>query len=423
MIITAPPAGSRIPLEQIDLASTDLYTSGDAHLVWQTLRAEQPIFWQSRPDGEGFWAVTRWPDVRRVLAEHETFSSEAGTAIAMLGSPDPAARLMMHSTDPPRHTQFRGQLRESYSAHGVARYRQRIKAIVREAIRPVLDGEIWDAAAAFKRMPMAVGAMLMELPESDIDPLLRLAYAALAPLDERFSDGTPDAAFYAHCEIIAYFMAVINERRNQMSDDVIGILLSMEVDGNRLSEQELYVNCLSLLLGAVVTTSQAISATLTALADQNGGEGRWPRPTPVRAAVEEGLRWSSPVTHFMRRARRDLDLHGTTIHAGDAVTAWIASANRDDSVFERPFTLDLERWPNRHIAFGSGPHLCLGNHVARLMLQESFEELIATVESFELAGPPSHLVSNEIAGVVSLPLRLSLRADAPQRLGSSLTSR
>lgn len=416
MRITTPSESARIPLDEIDLATTELYTCGDAHLVWQTLREERPVFWQDRRDGEGFWAVTRWADVRRVLAEHQTFSSESGTAIEMLDAPDPAARLMMQATDPPRHTQFRRQLNDSYSAPCVSQYKQQVKEIVRAAITPALDHEAWDAADAFRRMPVAVGAALMNLPEDDIDDLLRLAYTALAPHDVRFGDGSPNAAFYAHCDLIDYFSEITMRRRKNASTDVISILMSMQVDGESLTDQEIWLNCLSLLLGAVVTTSQAISATLIALARENNGEGRWPEDVEVRSAVEEGLRWASPVTHFMRRARRDVELHGEIVRAGDAVTAWIASANRDASVFERPYALDLARKPNRHMAFGSGPHLCLGSHIARLMLEESFEELIAVTDSFELAGVPSHLVSNEIAGVVSLPLRVRLRDGAAGRL-------
>jgi cytochrome P450 len=420
MRIATPPVDARAPLDEVDLASVDLYTTGDAHLVWQTLRAERPLFWQDRRDGEGFWAVTRWADVRRVLGEHETFSSENGTAIEMLDAPDPAAGLMMQATNPPGHTQFRAQLRKPYSARAVAKYRQQIRSIIRTAIAPTLNNDIWDAADAFRRMPMAVGAMFMGLPESDIDQLLQLAYAALAPRDKRYSDGTPHAALSAHCDLIEYFIRIIAKRRANSSADVIGILIAMEIDGRPLTDQEIWLNCLSLLLGAVVTTSQAISATLIALAEQNGGEGHWEDDTPVHLAVEESLRWASPVTHFMRRARRDIELHGETVRAGDAITAWIGSANRDESVFDRPFMLDLGRTPNRHVAFGSGPHLCLGNQTARLMLRESFEELIAVIESYELAGAPSHLVSNEIAGVVSLPLRVQLRPDAPRRLSDSL---
>jgi cytochrome P450 len=417
MRITAPSPGSRVRLDEIDLADTDLYVNGDAHLVWQTLRAERPIFWQERPDAQGFWAVTRRADVRRVLAEYETFSSEGGTAIAMLGGADPAAGFMMHSTDPPRQQRMREQLGPPFSARAVLAYTSQIRLFVREAMGPAVDGEVWDVAESFARLPMAVGAMLMGLPKSDIDPLLRLAYASLAPRDPRYSSGPEkNAAIAAHYKIIEYFGECINERKKNLSTDVISHLITLEVEGERLTDKELLLNCLSLLLGAVVTTSQAINATLIALAEQHGGEGNWPPDTPVQTAVEEALRWSSPVSHFMRRARRNTEMHGRRIRTGDAVTAWIGSANRDETVFERPYTLDLRRAPNRHLAFGIGPHRCLGSHLARLMLRQAFEELMTSVESFELAGTPSHLVSNEIAGVVSLPLRLRLRPGAEATL-------
>src|SRR6185437_5145058 len=158
------------------------------------------------------------------------------------------------------------------------------------------------------------------------------------------------------------------------------------IDGRKLSDDELVVNCLSLLLGAVVTTSQAISATLMGLAEQHAGEGWWPPGTPVQLAVEEALRWSSPVTHFMRRAVRDTTICGEQISAGQAITAWLGSANRDETCFEQPYVLDLRRAPNRHVAFGVGPHRCLGSHLARLMLRESYTELISGIESYEIAG-------------------------------------
>ena len=410
MRITSPRSGSRVRLDEINLADINLYTSGDAHLVWQTLRAERPVFWQAQPAGQGFWAVTRQADVRRVLAEHQTFTSENGTAIAMLGGPDPAAGLMMHSTDPPRHGLFRQHLVKPFSTHTVAAYARQVRSFVRDAMCPALDGDVWDAADSFARLPMAVGAMMMGLPETDIEPLLRLSYASLAPHDPKYSSGSARAtSASAHYSIIRYFTEFIAKRRQNLSADLVSHLLTVEVGGRLLTDEEILLNCLSLLLGAVVTTSQAISATLIALVEQHDGEGHWPRTAPVQTAVEEALRWSSPVTHFMRRARHDIEMHGERIQAGDAVTAWIASANRDETVFERPYTLDLERSPNRHIAFGNGPHRCIGNNLARLMVQESFEELIARIESFELAGPPCHLVSNEIAGVVSLPLKLNLR--------------
>jgi cytochrome P450 len=416
MRISSPIAGSRVPLDEIDLADTGLYTNGDAHLAWQTLRAESPVFWHERKGGEGFWAVTRHADVRRVLAEYETFTSESGTAIAMLDAPDPAAGRMMHSTDPPRHRQFRQQIGRHFSAHALTALTGRIRSIVKEAIGPAADGQEWDAAESFARLPMAVAALIMGLPDKDVDPLLRLAYASLAPDDPRYGSGSEkNTAIVAHYDILKYFTAYITSCRECPSSDLISHLLSLNVDGRLLTDEEVLLNCLSLLLGAVVTTSHAINATLIALAEQNGGEGRWPDAVPVQAAVEEALRWSSPVTHFMRRARRDVEMHGQRITAGTAVTAWIASANRDEAVFDQPYVLDFGRSPNRHVTFGYGHHRCLGNNLARLMLQESFEQLTANIESFDLAGAPRHLASNEIAGVVSLPLRVKLRTGQARR--------
>jgi len=408
--ITVPSPESRVPLDKINLTEVRLYTHGDAHLAWQTLRAECPVFWQQKSEGEGFWAVTRRADVRRVLADHETFSSEGGTALAMLDASDPGAGLMMHSTDPPRHRYFREQFSKPFSGQTVATYTDGVRKHVMKVASTATEDATWDAADAFARLPVAVAGTLMGLPSADIEPLLRLCYEALAPLDVRYSrEPSKSAATAAHWEIIEYFAKCIDQRRRRSGDDLISYLLAIEVAGEGMTEQELLSNCLSLLLGAVITTSQAISATLLAMLDHHGGEAHWAPRAPVTLMVEEALRWSSPVTHFMRRARRDTEICGQRIQAGEAVTAWIASANRDESVFEVPYTLDFVRSPNPHIAFGFGPHRCLGSHLARLMLHLSFTELIARIECFELSGSPRHLASNEIAGLVNLPLRLKLR--------------
>jgi cytochrome P450 len=408
--ITAPPPDARIALDQINLADIDLYTKEDPHLVWQTLRAECPVFWQKRANGQGFWAVTRHADARRVLAEHKTFSSQSGTAIAMLDSPDPAAGLMMQATDPPRHRQFREHLGKPFTPRAVDEQTEYIRTFVRNAIEPVRDGAVVDVATSFAPLPMAVGARMMGLPAADVDPLMRLAYASLAPDDPRYQ--TPGAprltASYAHYEIVAYFANRLAERRKNPGDDLISHLVTVEVGGRRMTDSELLANCLSLLLGAVVTTSHVISATIIALTELYGGEGHWPQSPSMPAVIDEALRWSSPVTHFMRRARHDTEICGQKINEGDAVTAWIASANRDESTFARPYELDFGRVPNRHIAFGAGPHICLGRNLGRLMLRHSFEQLISSIESFELADIPVHLASNEIAGVVSLPVRTKL---------------
>jgi cytochrome P450 len=258
---------------------------------------------------------------------------------------------------------------------------------------------------------------MMGLPAADVDPLMRLAYASLAPDDPRYQTPgtTAPTAAYAHYEIVAYFASRLAECRKNPGDDLISHLITVEVGGRRMTDHELLANCLSLLLGAVVTTSHVISATIIALAEARGGEGRWPDSPSMQSMIEEALRWSSPVTHFMRTARHDTEICGQKINEGDAVTAWIGSANRDENTFDRPYELGFGRVPNRHIAFGAGPHICLGRNLGRLMLWHSFEQLMANIESFELADVPVHLASNEIAGVVSLPVRakLALRKEMP----------
>ncbi|HET9893581.1 MAG TPA: cytochrome P450 [Streptosporangiaceae bacterium] len=416
MKITAPPAGARTNLEILDLADPELYVSGDAHLAWQTLRAEQPVFWQRQESRPGFWAVTRYQDVRRVLRDHETFTSECGTAISMLGTVDAAAGKMMQATDPPRHKQFRDQLGRPLAPHAVSDHAGDIRLFVRQAIAPARDLDNWDAAAAFTRVPMQVAALFMGLPEADVDQLLRLSFAALAPLDPHYRLGSEKVTLrHSHHQIINYFDRRLRELQANPGHCLISHLIGIKIDGQPLTQEELLLNCLSMTLGAVVTTSQAVSATMIALAEQGCGEGHWSPDTPVPAAVEEALRWSSPTTHFMRRARRDVELHGVTIRTGEPVTSWIASANRDESVFDQACVLDLARAPNRHLSFGSGPHRCIGSPTARLVLRTVFEELFANVECFELTGPAEHLVSNEIAGVVSLPVRVRVRPGA--RLG------
>jgi cytochrome P450 len=239
------------------------------------LRAECPVFWQKRAHDQGFWAVTRLGDVRRVLAEYKTFSSEHGTAIAMLDGADPAAGLMMQATDPPRRRQFREHLGKPFTRQAVDEHTEYIRTFVRNAIEPVHDGAVVDVAMSFAPLPVAVGARMMGLPAADVDPLMRLAYASLAPDDPRYQtpgSAGPTAAA-AHFEIVAYFANCLAERRKNPGDDLISHLIMIEVGGRRMTNHELLADCLSLLLGAVVTTSHVISATIIAFTEMHGGEG------------------------------------------------------------------------------------------------------------------------------------------------------
>jgi cytochrome P450 len=411
--ITAPATGSRVEVDEVDLASTGIYTEGDAHLAWRTLRAERPVFWRALPAGGGFWSVTRYADVRRVLRDHESFSSERGTALDMIGAPDPAAGKMMHATDPPCHQYIRRPTEQPLSAQAVPRYAASVRSLVRAALAVSRHDATWDAAAVLSRLPVAVMVRLMGLPDADVELLQRAAYASVAPRDPTYRTGSPYQTLrWSHSTIVDYFTGKVRGRREMPGSDLLSHIATMEVAGRLLSVEEVVLNCYSMLVGGVVTTAQVASGAIVALSEQDSGGGGWPATAPVSSIIEEALRWSSPTTHFLRHARRDVTLHGTLIRAGEPVAAWIASANRDEEVFDRPYRFDPARRPNRHIAFGTGPHRCVGRQLARLILREILDELVTTVESIELAGPPVHLASNLIAGVVQLPVRTRLRAAA-----------
>ncbi len=402
-------------LATVDLTDVRLYAEGNPHLVWQTLRQQAPVFWQQRAAGEGFWAVTLSEDVRTVLADHRRFSSEHGTALTMLDKPDPGAGLMMHSSDPPRHTAIREQLAADFSTRGIARLRQQIRAIAEGIVARGREGSTFDIGADFVELPVAVAALMMGLPNQDVPLLTRLAYAALAPEDESFqhsaggdTGGGGTASWLTHLEIIDYFADRLDQTDPAPPDtDVVHRLRAVEVAGCPLSRDAVLANCLSLLLGAVVTTSQVIASTMLALVEQHGGDGHWPASMDSSGFLDETLRWSTPVTHFMRRATTDVVLGDQLIRKGDAVTAWIASASRDERHFDRPYEFNPDRRANRHLAFGAGVHRCLGANLARLMLSEAFAVLRRSLSGFTLAGRPIHLKSNEIAGIRSLPMTVA----------------
>jgi cytochrome P450 len=410
MRITTPAPDARADLATLDLFDEQLYVRGDVHLAWRTLRAEQPVFF-SPP---GFWVATRHADVRQVLSDNEAFTSQRGTVLLMLGVDDAAGGKMLTVTDPPVHQQIREHMAGPLTPHAAVAQTDEMRTLVRDLVAPAWDGGEWDVARAFARLPVAAVLNMMGLPLDDVDPLLRWTYASIAPNDPNFAVGSKEETLRrAHFEIMDYFAYQIRERRRRPRPDFIGHLLSATLDGRPMADDEIIFNCYNLLVGAVITTPQAVIAPMITLAEQGGGEGRLPRTQFVATAVEEALRWSSPSVQFLRYAKHDVLVGDTLVREGEPISACIASANRDDAVFERPFELDFNRTPNRHLAFGIGTHRCAGHAVGRLMLRMAFEEFLLKLDSFELTAEPVHLVSNGAAAVVSAPIRVRARVAVP----------
>ncbi|MFF0487668.1 cytochrome P450 [Nocardia sp. NPDC004068] len=417
MRITVPqPDTPDIDLASIDFFDPNWYATGDPHPVWAQMRRDAPVHRQVLPDGREFRSVTRYQDVRAVLRDHTRFTSERGTLLSILGGTDPAGGKMMAASDPPVHTALRTPMAKVLSARELRSGTPRIRRIVQRMLAPLLDGEPWDLAAAGAEFPIMFTGGLMGLPESDWPRLTRLTTMAIAPEDPDFRDGD-GALAAAHHELFAYFSAQVRGRRQDPGDDLLGFLVRMRADGRALRHDELVYNCYSLLLGANVTTPHAVAATVLACVENPDEYRRWTADRSMTpTAVEEGLRWASPANHFMRYAVADTKLSGEPIAAGEAVVAWLGSANRDDRVFAEPYRFDLSRNPNQHVAFGYGPHYCIGAPLARIALRLLFDEITAAVEEFEIAGPIEHLASTFTAGIKRLPVRAKLFPDAERLL-------
>jgi cytochrome P450 len=415
MRLAAPAGDARIDPDSVDMIDPTWQSEGDPHAVWHSMRRYDPVRWQ-RVDGDlGFWSITKFDDAERVLREHASFTSERGTLLTLLGQDDPAGGKQMAATDPPRHTRMREPLQRALTAKSVEQYRGRVRQAVRMVLAPGAGGEPFDFAQAMVKLPMAVTGTMMGLPERDWPELAQLTMAAVAPDDPHYmSEPTPQATLdNAHRQLFGYFQDTVLQRRGRLSDDLISTLLTMQVDERELGIGEVLSNCYSLLLGANVTTPFVPAAVLLKLAEEPVLARDWAAdPGLMSTAIPEALRWASPANHFMRYAVRDVRVRDADIRAGDAVVVWLGSANRDEEVYTEPFTFDLRRRFNRHLAFGVGAHYCIGHTVARLTLHELFEELLSNYADFELTGEPEHLLSNFVAGMKHLPLRMRPLATA-----------
>ncbi|MEY9846721.1 cytochrome P450 [Streptacidiphilus sp. MAP5-3] len=403
-----------VDLNRVNLFDPRFHATGDPHRVWAAMRERAPLHRQELPDGRSFWSVTRYHDVCRVLGEHREFTSERGSLLHQLGTNDAASGLLLVATDPPRHTELRRPLNRMFSATGLAATRERIRAAVRGILAPALDVGEWDLAECAAKLPMAVAAQVMDIPEEYWPDLV--AWSAMAASPEDPAHAVPDgsALLVAHHGLFDYFSREFDRRSGTPGDDAIRLLMTMR--GGELSREEVVVNCYSLLLGANATTPHTVTGTLLALAERPWLYRRAAaEPAAIPGLVEEGLRWSSAASCFLRHAVDDVEIAGGVVPAGDPVAVWIGSANRDATVFRDPELFDPTRGDNRHIAFGFGPHYCLGATMARITLRIFFEEFLGLFEEIEPAGEPVRLASNFVSGYTRVPLRTRVRRSLARR--------
>jgi cytochrome P450 len=409
-------------LEAANLLDYDLFADHEPWELFDLLLREAPVYRHPEPDGDGFWVVTRYDDVLAVVRDPKTFSSEVGGSATIETLPEDVldARRNFLEFDPPKHGRYRRLISTSFTPGAVARYEEWLRALVSDLLDRVPDGEPFDLVHELAApIPIRVLARVLGLPEEQLPRLIELGDRLLVDTDPEI---VGDAAYHGERpedrykpfgspwaeELCALGRQHYAERRSHPRDDVLTRIATAELDGCPLSARDLDNMFALLIVAGNETTRQAIALGTLAFAQNPVQYARVREHRElVPSAVEEMLRYSSPVWFFRRTATVDSQLRGVDIAAGDRVTVWFAAANRDPDHYPDPHRFDVGRNPSDTLTFGrGGPHHCLGVHLARLELRVYLEELLQRVDSIELAGEPRRLRSNFTNGLTRLPVRL-----------------
>ncbi|BBY99007.1 cytochrome P450 [Mycolicibacterium fallax] len=409
-----------IGLPDIDLTDLDRFTAGFPHRVFDVLRRDAPVWFHPAtahtPGGEGFWVLSRYADIVAAATDDATFSSATG------GNRDGggttledmpmgfAVGALLNMMDDPRHAKIRRLLAPATTPRALAAIeaglRSRAVAIVEAALAKRDCDFLVDVAA---ELPLQAVAELAGVPQEDRHELMNWANVTL-DYDDREIGEVNDRVVQAQARMFAYGSDLLERKRARPAADLLSIVTHAEVDGEPLSqhEQQLF---LSLIVAAgSETTRNSIAIGMSALgARPQDWERLRADRTLLHAAVEEILRWASSTPYNRRTATRDVELHGQRIAAGDKVTLWWASANRDDTVFADPHTFQLARNPNPHLAFGRGVHFCLGASLARMEIRVLLEVLLDRVGTITPTGPIEYVRSNKHTGVRHMPVTVEAR--------------
>ncbi len=414
-------------ITDINLGDDDLFARYEQHAAFTTLRATPGLHWnQGNEEVKGWWNVTRFADVLYVSRHPELFSSERGIVqFEPVNEEDAMAAAtgngkMLITMDPPRHVKLRRLVNKAFTPRAVAVMEPEIRAITNQ----ILDGIAKKGQCDFVldvacQLPLAVICGMMGLEQKDWTLLFQLTNKVLGPGDPEYQTdvppeqrGTNEAARITGnmgtMQMFGFFAQVLQERRANRRDDLISILTGSEVDGDALSDEDILWFCFLLILAGNETTRNAISGGLLTLCEHPEERERLQADMSLMPqAVEEILRWVSPVTHMARVAKEDTEINGHPVKKGERVVMWYPSVNRDEAVFPEPNHFNITRTPNEHLAFGIGEHFCLGAGFARLELRIIFEELFKRFPDIELDGPPERLRSTFIGGIKHLPVRFT----------------
>lgn len=409
----------------IDLTDPEIFETNQAHEIFRMLRREAPVHWN--PENEvmrGFWNITKYADVVEISRNPELWISSRGITQMepVIKNPMDEAMQgfgkMLITTDPPRHVRLRRLVNKGFTPRAVGAMEIHIRDIVTRILddiekKPGVDF-VTEVAAL---LPLAVICEMMGCPRSDWNLMFDLTNKVLGGGDPEYQTdvleaerGSVEAARQTitsgSMQMFQYWANFIQDHRKDWKDDLIGLLIEAELDGDKLTDEDILWFAFLLIVAGNETTRNAISGGMLAF-HENPVEKQKVLDNPAllsSTAVEEIVRWQSPVAHMARVASRDTELRGQQIKEGQRVVMWYGSVNRDEDVFVDPYKFDVTRMPNDHLAFGIGEHFCLGAGFARLELRVMFEELFRRFPDIHVDGDVQRLRSTFIGGIKHLPV-------------------
>lgn len=398
-------------LADVDLYNPDTFVQGVPHEMFATLRREAPVYRHLDERGDPFWCVTRHADIVTVNRDAETYSSWRGATYIDDLAPDDLAgqQLMMLNMDPPDHTALRKIVSKGFTPRRIGQLHDILAERATSIVDAVIErGECDFVVDVASELPLQAIADFLGVPQEDRKLIFDLTNQMIGSSDPEFhrEEGQERAAAG---QMFAYSLEMFEDRQRHPRDDIATALIQADVHGEKLGELDFNMFFMLLAVAGNETTRNAISHTQLALMEHPDERRRvLEDPSKLDALIEEGLRWATPVMQFRRTATRDTVLHDVEIAEGDRVVIWHMSGNRDEAVFDDPYTFDIDRPTghySQHIAFGGGGHhFCLGANLARAEMKVMLSEILRRMPDMEQTAPAQRLRSNFINGLKHLPV-------------------
>lgn len=391
------------------------YKNGYPWKIWEKLRREDPIHYIDSFNGESYWVVTRYQDIVEIERNTEVFKNGP---MLTIGVKDQSGLRMIVGMDPPDHTAHRAFAQSYFMPRNIEWVRNYAEHIVTEAFDKAMarNGEVLDLQDDVANLvPTAVVSAFLGVPREMWGQIVEWTNQIICANDPRLAGDQSALQFagMAVMQMCQYYATIFDDRRQNPRDDLPTALVNAQINGEPIGENELFSWAIILMTAGHETTQSMFGMGVHTLMQH---PEQWAKlkanPQLLPSAVEELLRFVSPAIHFVRTPNRDIEVGGKLIKAGEHMVMFYPAANRDPEVFPNPDTLDIERTPNRHLAFGTGPHNCLGMHLARLELKVMFEQFLQRVESIECAGEIERVYGVPTGGYKHFPVRMKIRPKA-----------